>query len=75
MEDLEEAIALNRAALDSLSEDHPDRSMSLNSIANSLWTRFDHGERIEDLEESIALHRAALDGTPTGGSSAAFYVI
>ncbi|KAL5523186.1 hypothetical protein ACEPAF_1453 [Sanghuangporus sanghuang] len=64
--DLEEAIALERAALELRPEGHPRRSLSLGNLASSLRTCFQHRSRMEDLEEAIALHRAALELRPEG---------
>jgi tetratricopeptide (TPR) repeat protein len=40
---------------------HPDRSSSLNNLANAVRTRFGN---VEDLEEAIQLHREALELRP-----------
>jgi hypothetical protein len=41
-EDLDQAIAFHREALALPPVGHPDRSMTLNNLAVSLSTRFDH---------------------------------
>ncbi|KAG1812096.1 CHAT domain-containing protein [Suillus subaureus] len=45
---------------------HPDRSMSLNNLANSLQARFEQRGALSDLEKAIELHRAALAFRPLG---------
>ncbi|KAL5478605.1 hypothetical protein ACEPAI_2790 [Sanghuangporus weigelae] len=54
MEDLEEAIALQRAALVLLPEGHPDRSSSLGNLAELVYVRFEKEGRADDYDESIA---------------------
>ncbi|KAL5520620.1 hypothetical protein ACEPAF_2621 [Sanghuangporus sanghuang] len=46
---LEEAILLERAALELRPDGHPDRSLSLSHLAEDLGTRFEHGGRMVDL--------------------------
>ncbi|EJD03273.1 TPR-like protein [Fomitiporia mediterranea MF3/22] len=62
--DLEEAIELQRASLGLCSEGHPDLSGSLSDLAAILSTRYQQCERGEDLEEIIKLHQAALNLMP-----------
>jgi tetratricopeptide (TPR) repeat protein len=44
----------------------PDRSSSLNNLANAVSTRFEQLGRMEDLEEAITCHREALALRPHG---------
>ncbi|KDR66899.1 hypothetical protein GALMADRAFT_1135831 [Galerina marginata CBS 339.88] len=62
---LDEAISLNREALELLPPDHPDRSMTLNNLADMIRTQFDKfdGQKIA-LEEVISLKREALEFSP-----------
>ena len=60
MEDLEEAISLHRQALTLRARGHPDRSSSLNNLANAMTTRFAQLGGMNDLEEAITFHRQAL---------------
>ncbi|KAJ7834472.1 hypothetical protein B0H14DRAFT_2590895 [Mycena olivaceomarginata] len=62
--DLEESIAFHRQALELRPGSHPDRSSSLNNLANALSTRFRQTGQLADLEESIAFHRQALELRP-----------
>lgn len=66
IEDLEEAISLNREAVTLCPLGHPDRSTSLNNLASDLGTLFDQSGRMEDLEETISLDREALTRRPLG---------
>ncbi|KAI0040076.1 hypothetical protein FA95DRAFT_1503354, partial [Auriscalpium vulgare] len=66
MPDLEEAILLHREGLDLRPPGHPDRSGSLNNLANAVMTQFEQRGRMADLEEAILLHREALALTPIG---------
>jgi CHAT domain-containing protein len=62
MEDLEERSTSHREALTLCPPGHPDRSSSLNNLANALSAHFEQLCRIEDLEESFALYEwAATD--------------
>jgi tetratricopeptide (TPR) repeat protein len=65
MEDLEEAITCHREALALRPHGHPDRSSSLNNLANAVSTRFEQLGRMEDLEEAITCHREALASLPS----------
>jgi hypothetical protein len=53
MEDLEDAISYHREALSLRPPGHPNRSSSLNNLANVLSTRYEQSGRMEDLEEAI----------------------
>ena len=58
--DLDEAICLQRQALELLLPPHPDQSM-LNNLAIKLTTRFEQGGQQSDLDEAISLLRQALE--------------
>ncbi|KAG1847450.1 CHAT domain-containing protein [Suillus tomentosus] len=60
MSDLDEAIEVDRAALLHRPPGHPDRSLSLRNLADSLHDRFLQRGIMSDLDESIELHRDAL---------------
>jgi Na+-translocating ferredoxin:NAD+ oxidoreductase RNF subunit RnfB len=66
MEDLEDAISSHREALTLCPPGHPNRSISLNNLANALSTRFEQSGRMEDLEDAISSHREALTLCPPG---------
>jgi CHAT domain-containing protein len=66
MEDLDEAIVLDREALNLRPPGHSDRSLSLSNLAVRLSTRFDQLRATEDLDEAIVLDREALDLRPLG---------
>jgi len=66
MENLEEAITSHHKALSLRPLGHPERSMSLNKLANSVLTRYERLGRMEDLEEAIAYNREALALRPLG---------
>jgi len=60
MEDLEEATRCHREALNLRPHGHPDRSSSLNNLANALSTRFEQLGGMKDSDEAIGCHREAL---------------
>ena len=64
--DLEEAIVLNREALERRPQGHPDRSSLLNHLALSLSTRYNQLAAVADLEEAIVLDREVLELCPQG---------
>ena len=66
MEDLDEAIILDRESFHLHPQGHPSRSMSLNNLANHLSTRYNQLGAMEDLDEAIVLAREALDLCPQG---------
>jgi CHAT domain-containing protein len=66
MQDLDEAIVLDREALNLRPQGHPDRSMSLNNLALHLSTRYDQLGAMQDLDEAIVLDREALNLCPQG---------
>ena len=68
LSDLEEAITLERAALDLCPEGHPNRSNSLHNLALCFSSRYDKQASVADLEEAITLDRAALELCPPGHS-------
>ena len=57
MEDLGEAIVLDREALDLRPQGHPDRSIYLINLGDDLPTRYDQPGATEDLDEAIVLIR------------------
>ena len=63
---LEDMITGCRKALTVCPPGHPDRSYSLNNIANAVLTRYQQLGRMEDLEEVITYHREALTLRPPG---------
>ncbi|KAJ7815149.1 CHAT domain-containing protein [Mycena leptocephala] len=62
--DLEASIGFYRQALELMPGSHPNRSSSLNNLANALSTRFEQTDQLADLEESIGFHREALELRP-----------
>ncbi|KAG2151615.1 TPR-like protein [Suillus bovinus] len=64
--DLDEAIVFDREVLALHPIGHPDRSSSLNDLANDLAARFEHRGNEEDLDEAIALHTEVLALHPVG---------
>ena len=63
---IDEAIVLDREALDLCPQGHPDQSVSLNSLAVHLSTRYMHLGGMQDLDEAIVLNREALSLRPLG---------
>ena len=55
MEDLNEAIVLDREALDLRPQGHLDRSMSLNNLAIRLTARYNQLGGMQDLDDAIVL--------------------
>ncbi|KAG1852139.1 hypothetical protein DFJ58DRAFT_728689 [Suillus subalutaceus] len=53
IKDLHKAIALHRETLALRPVGHPDRSLSLNNLANGLCTRFKHRGHEKDLDDAI----------------------
>ncbi|KAF8436306.1 CHAT domain-containing protein [Boletus edulis BED1] len=66
MEDLDDAIALAKEALDLCPKGDPVRSILLNTLVTRLSRRYDQFGVKEDLDKAIALAREALDLCPTG---------
>ena len=64
--DLDEAIILMREALDLRPQRHPDRSISLNNLADCLSSRYNQLGAMQVLEEAVVLDREALDLRPRG---------
>ncbi|OCB86657.1 hypothetical protein A7U60_g6339 [Sanghuangporus baumii] len=69
MEDLEEAITLNRAALSCRTEGRPRRALSLRNLAECLYDRFQKERRIDDLEKAIDSLKCAATHAPSSFSS------
>ena len=59
MEDLDEAIVLDREALGLCPQGHLNWVMSLNNLAGHLSTRYNRLGAIEDLDEAFVLVREA----------------
>jgi len=53
--DLDEAISLQRQALELQLPPHPSRALSLNNLASALSIRFEQGGQQTDLEEAMSL--------------------
>jgi tetratricopeptide (TPR) repeat protein len=66
---LDEAIALDREALQLCPPGHPSRDSSLNNLAVTLQIRFNQHGGLETLDEVIALYREALRLRSTGHPS------
>ncbi|KAG0696479.1 TPR-like protein [Suillus ampliporus] len=66
--DVDEAIELYRDALALSPPGHSVRSMCLNNLAHSLFTRFQQRSVQSNLDEAIELHQAALELRPPGHS-------
>jgi tetratricopeptide (TPR) repeat protein len=60
MEDLEEAITLEKAVVLATPPSHPDHAPSLNNLATTLHIRHQHIGSIKSLEESIVVLQQAL---------------
>ena len=63
---LDEAIVLDREALDLRPQGHPYRPVSLNNLAVNLSIRYKQLGATEDVDEAIVLVREALDLCPQG---------
>ena len=61
MQDLHEAIILDREVVSFYPQGHPERSISLNNLAIHLATRYNQLRTIRDLDEAIVLGREALN--------------
>ncbi|KIM78158.1 hypothetical protein PILCRDRAFT_11384 [Piloderma croceum F 1598] len=48
---------------------HPNQFSSLNSLANSLRTRFEQSGQLEDLDEAMELYPESIDSQPRGHPS------
>ena len=66
MEDLDEVMTYHHEALTLRPPGHPDRSMSLNNLANALLAHYKQSGSMEDLEEAITYHHEALTLCPPG---------
>jgi CHAT domain-containing protein len=64
--DLEEALSLERRALERRPQGHPDRALSLATVAAYLYARFVALGTLSDLDEAVALERDALARWPRG---------
>ncbi|KZP33696.1 hypothetical protein FIBSPDRAFT_773488 [Athelia psychrophila] len=61
-----ESVAHCRSALKRHPLGHPNRSTSLDNLANALKARFDHTGQMADLEEAVIHHRSGLELRPPG---------
>ncbi|KAH0835025.1 TPR-like protein, partial [Lanmaoa asiatica] len=61
---IDEAVVLDREALDLCPPGHPERHGCLNNLANHLCDRYDQLGAMMDLEEAIVLDREALELCP-----------
>lgn len=66
MEDVNEAIALERNALALRPPEHPERSPSLSDLGTYLSSRYGNLGKLGDLIEALSLDRAALILRPPG---------
>ena len=66
VQDLDEAIALDREVVDLRPQGHPDRPTSLNNLACSFSFRYKQLGGMQDLDKAIVLDREALDLRPQG---------
>ena len=66
LSDLDEALALQRNALELLPHEHPERSALLNTIAIYFHTRIEKHGTLPDLDEALAYERNALELRPHG---------
>jgi hypothetical protein len=64
MTDLHEAIERHREALELRPPGHPERILSLGSLANALWTRFELTGKSQDMVEASEL-RGQMIGLPS----------
>ena len=62
--DIDNAVVMDRQALDLCSLDDPLYPGFLNDLAETLEARFRHGNMLNDLHESTKLHREALSLRP-----------
>ena len=69
MEDLDEALLCHRDALKLQPWPHPNRPMSLNSVAAQLMMSFVQSGQREDLHKAISLYREALEPQHTPRSN------
>ncbi|KAF8122050.1 TPR-like protein [Boletus edulis] len=63
---IDEAIDLDREALELCPPDHPERSSALTWLSNHLSNRYDRIGALRDLEEAIVLTREAFHLFPKG---------
>ncbi|KAG8909243.1 hypothetical protein FRC02_007913 [Tulasnella sp. 418] len=66
MQDIDEAIKLNKEALLICSEKHLHRPMLLHNLAGCLQTCYQRSSNIEDLDQAIQLNEEALSLCPPG---------
>ncbi|KAF5659045.1 hypothetical protein FCIRC_12646 [Fusarium circinatum] len=61
---LEEAISVQRKAVEAVHKNHPDVSATLHNLATLLTTKYKLTQKLEDLEEALRLGRQSVDLTP-----------
>ena len=60
MNDLDRSIVTKEQAVESTPDDHPDRCMYLNNLANALQERFKRMGLMDDFERAIVANEQAL---------------
>ncbi|KAI1189012.1 hypothetical protein F5B17DRAFT_393192 [Nemania serpens] len=65
MEDLDRAISIAEAALETTEEDDPSRFDMLCGLGDMLWRQFKNTGKLEQLEKAITITRRALGLLPT----------
>ncbi|KAF5707036.1 hypothetical protein FGLOB1_7119 [Fusarium globosum] len=61
---LEEAISVQRKAVEAVHKNHPDIFATFHNLATLLTTKYKLTQKLEDLEEALRLGRQAVDLTP-----------
>ncbi|KIM28570.1 hypothetical protein M408DRAFT_69393 [Serendipita vermifera MAFF 305830] len=64
--DINEAISLQKAAVDLTPDSQPDKPALLNNLGAAVQTRFQRLGDVMDLENAISFKQAAVDLTPDG---------
>ena len=64
--DLEEAISVQRRAIQLTPNGHEDMPGRLNNLGNSYQCRFEHAGELSDIEEAISLQQRAVQLAPNG---------
>lgn len=65
---IDQAIILNREALDICTPGHPKRPNCLVALSWHIWTRYEHLGGVENINEAIVLGQEALTLCPPGHS-------
>lgn len=61
---LEEAISVQRKAVEAAHKNHPDIFATFHNLATLLTTKYKLTQNLEDIEEALRLGRQAVDLTP-----------